>query len=73
MASNLKLNPKELSTTLVEKLNNLNIFEKVESAGPGFINITLKREDFLSTIKNINSVGEKYGRSLIGEGKKSTN
>ena len=70
LASNLKLNPKELSTTLVEKLNNLNIFEKVESAGPGFINITLKREDFLSTIKNINSVGEKYGRSLIGEGKK---
>ena len=56
LASNLKLNPKELSTTLVEKLNNLNIFEKVESAGPGFINITLKREDFLSTIKNINSV-----------------
>ena len=70
LASNLKLNPKELSTTLVEKLNNLNIFEKVESAGPGFINITLKRADFLSTIKNINSVGEKYGRSLIGEGKK---
>ena len=31
LASNLKLNPKELSTTLVEKLNNLNIFEKVES------------------------------------------
>ena len=51
LASNLKLNPKELSTTLVEKLNNLNIFEKVESAGPGFINITLKREDFYQQLK----------------------
>ena len=42
-ASILKTNPKELATKLEQQLTLLNKYEKVESAGPGFINITLKR------------------------------
>jgi len=45
-ASILKKNPKELAVRLEQQLTLLNIYEKVESAGPGFINITLKRSDF---------------------------
>ena len=41
-----KANPKELSKDLCAQLNKLKKFEKVESAGPGFINIFLKRKDF---------------------------
>ena len=53
-ASQLKKNPKELADKLQRKLIDSRKFEKVETAGPGFINITLKREDFISTIDNIN-------------------
>ena len=55
---------------LVKKLNLLNLFETVETAGPGFINITLRREDFVSIINSINDNEEKYGESNIGNGKK---
>ena len=40
-ASILKLKPIELASKLVERLSLLGLFEIVEAAGPGFINITL--------------------------------
>lgn len=50
-ASILKTNPKELASGLEQKLTLLDRYEKVESAGPGFINITLKRSDFLLAVQ----------------------
>ena len=70
VASQLKLNPKKLSSDLADKLDSLRIFEKVESAGPGFINVTLKREDFLSTLKIINQQKEKFGESSVNSNRK---
>ena len=70
VASQLKLNPKKLSSDLADKLDSLKIFEKVESAGPGFINVTLKREDFLSTLKIINQQKEKFGESSVNTNRK---
>ena len=70
VASQLKLNPKKLSSDLADKLDSLKIFEKVESAGPGFINVTLKREDFLSTLKIINQQKEKFGESSVNRNRK---
>ena len=69
-ASILKLNPIELASQLVEKLNLLDLFQVVEAAGPGFINITLRRKDFVSVINNINKDKKRYGESNIGNGKK---
>jgi arginyl-tRNA synthetase len=68
-ASQLKRNPKELANELQKELANSNKFEKVESAGPGFINITLKREDFVSTIENINVQSLNFGSSDHGKDK----
>ena len=68
-ASNLKKNPKDIATALVEWLKKTKKFEKVESAGPGFINITLKRLDFVSTINTINQKPLKFGESDYGKGK----
>ena len=65
-ASVLKANPIELANNLKEKLKSINCFEDVQSAGPGFINIFLKREDFVSTIGEINKFGDSYGESNIG-------
>jgi len=69
-ASVLKANPIELANNLKEKLKSINCFEDVQSAAPGFINIFLKREDFVSTIGNINKFGDSYGESNIGNGEK---
>ena len=62
-ASILKLNPKELSIQLAKQLNDLRIYEKVEAAGPGFVNITLKRNDFLSILETIQDKKDFFGQT----------
>ena len=69
-ASILKANPNELATSLKNKLQGIGAFEDVQAAGPGFINITLYRKDFTSTIKTINEEKESYGKSNFGEGQR---
>ena len=66
----LKSNPKKLATDLHKRISDLKIFENVDIAGPGFINITLKRQDFLSTLNNIYKKNVSYGSSDFGESKK---
>ena len=44
-------NPKQLANLIIENLN-INDFEKVEIAGPGFINFTLKDGTFNSQLIN---------------------
>ncbi|KAH9507918.1 hypothetical protein Btru_053220 [Bulinus truncatus] len=39
-----KTNPREVAQTIISKLPQTKFFEKVEIAGPGFINIALKKE-----------------------------
>lgn len=43
-AKKLKMNPRELAQNVVDKLELSDIAEKVEIAGPGFINLFLKKE-----------------------------
>ena len=66
-ASQLKINPKELAGDLQKELSDSNKFEKVEAAGPGFINITLKRENFVSIIESINVQSINFGSSKLGK------
>jgi len=44
LAKELKKNPREIATALADELKKEDIFEKVEVAGPGFINLTLSNE-----------------------------
>ena len=48
MARVLRKSPRDIATSLVENLNKEGI-EKVEIAGPGFINFFMKNESFTST------------------------
>jgi arginyl-tRNA synthetase len=68
-ASILKKNPKEIADALVEWLKRTDNFDEVESAGPGFINVTLKRSDFVATINQINEDSKKFGESDYGKDK----
>jgi len=54
-AKKLKTNPRELATKVVEHLNLDGIAEKVELAGPGFINIHLCKNWLAQQLANISS------------------
>ena len=66
-ASILKLNPKNLAEDLKTRLEKIDKFDNVEVAGPGFINISLNRENFVSTIELINKNKDSFGSSAIGK------
>jgi arginyl-tRNA synthetase len=44
LAKQLRKNPREIASTVIEKIDTTNIIEKVEVAGPGFINIWLSNK-----------------------------
>ena len=69
-ASILKVNPKKLADDLKIRLEEINKFDKVETAGPGFINISLKREDFALIINLINKSKNSFGSSNTGKANK---
>src|SRR3990167_3987976 len=66
-------NPRQLAEKIVEKLNEdkdlKKIVDKVEVAGPGFLNFWLKKEVLVSELNNVLSEAEKYGSSNLGKGK----
>lgn len=46
------------------------LFEKVEIAGPGFLNFYLSQQYYTEIIKDIAAKGEDYGKSDYGKGKR---
>jgi arginyl-tRNA synthetase len=65
IALKLKRNPREI----VEKLNS-SLFEKIEIAGPGFINFFLSKEYLQKQIRVILKEKEEFGKLNIGRNKK---
>lgn len=65
LAKKLKLNPVELANKIVFKIRNEKpgVVEKIEVAGPGFINFYLVRDFFSQQIKEIIRSGESYGEN----------
>jgi arginyl-tRNA synthetase len=60
--------PRELAESLAEKLRADDLVAKVEVAGPGFINLTLKPEAWVGALRAILTAGDGYGRSDVGQG-----
>lgn len=65
----LKENPKVIAEKITSILKENENIEKVEIAGPGFINIFLKDKYVFSGIKSIINLDEKYGSSNVGNNK----
>ena len=65
-ASIANKNPKELAKILAKILSDSSEFKSVESAGPGFINVTLHRADFTSVVNEVNKNSINYGESSLG-------
>ena len=60
--------PRELAEAIAEKLRADALVAKVEVAGPGFINLTLKPEAWLNSLRALLAAGPDYGKSDSGQG-----
>ena len=66
----LKKNPVMLSKELASNLSQSSFVESAESAGPGFVNIKLTRQAFISSINVANSKLKDYGNNSFDAKKK---
>ncbi|RUM37476.1 MAG: arginine--tRNA ligase [Desulfobulbus sp.] len=66
-----KRNPRDVAAELVELLHpGDDLLERVEIAGPGFVNFFLNRAVWTSALPEIFQQGDDFGRAQFGEGKK---
>jgi len=63
-------NPRELAQLIIEQFPDIPEVEKLEIAGPGFINFTLVKDVHSKVIGVIKAAGDQYGQSDIGGQKK---
>lgn len=70
-AKNLHKAPKQIADIIVGKINTEDTFvEKCEVAGPGFINFYLKDEFFTDSCEKAYKMGDEFGKTDMGNGKK---
>ena len=60
--------PRELADALARRLSGDRLVEKVEVAGPGFTNLTLKPAAWIDALRAVLREGPGYGRRAAGEG-----
>jgi arginyl-tRNA synthetase len=60
--------PRELAEAIAEKLRADVLVAKVDVAGPGFINLTLKPAAWIAALRGAVQSGAQYGASDIGQG-----
>jgi arginyl-tRNA synthetase len=67
----LRMPPRKIAEEIQNKIDLANTyFEKCEIAGPGFINFFLKNEFYADVLSDIDTLGDNYGKSDFGNGKK---
>lgn len=65
----LKRNPREIAQGIVEAINKeAGNIDHIEIAGPGFINLFLKKDAMTSIIKEVLEEKDNYGKSNYGQG-----
>ncbi|MCM1114066.1 MAG: arginine--tRNA ligase [Clostridium sp.] len=63
--------PRMIAESIVAQIDLKDtLFERVEIAGPGFLNFYLSQKYYSEILKDIFACGDSYGRSNYGEGKK---
>jgi len=72
LANQLKQNPREIARQIVDALTfEIDWIEKVDIAGPGFINFFLANSMLQNKVSQILSEGNAYGRFDTGKGEKA--
>jgi arginyl-tRNA synthetase len=60
--------PRELAENYAEVLRGDDLLAKVDIAGPGFINLTLKPSAWTEVLREAVGLGSQYGKTDIGQG-----
>jgi len=68
LAKPARCNPRELAQRIINALPDDAAIERVEIAGPGFINFFVKLQSQYQVIETIHEQGHFFGRSEIGKG-----
>lgn len=66
----LRKNPKLIAKEIIDNLEKSNFFEKIEIAGPGFINFFVKKSSLADVLEEVFLKKENYGENNIGNGEK---
>ena len=70
LARTLKKAPRQIAQEFVDAAELPDFIEKIEIAGPGFINFFISDHAFQQLAVTILDAGEAYGRSRIGNGRR---
>ena len=70
LAKDAKQKPRDLADKIAARLADDNLIAKVDIAGPGFINLTLKPEAWFDALRRALAEGADYGSSRMGAGEK---
>ncbi|MEK3973810.1 MULTISPECIES: arginine--tRNA ligase [unclassified Psychrobacillus] len=66
-----KKNPRQIAEAIIENLNmDGTMMEKVDIAGPGFMNITVRKDYLQDVVKAVLTEEKNYGRTKSGAGEK---
>jgi arginyl-tRNA synthetase len=66
LAKDAKRKQRELAEAIAEKLRADSLVAKVDVAGPGFINLTLKPAAWIDALRGVVQAGLEYGASSVG-------
>jgi len=71
LASTVRDNPRKIAKVIVDSLNDRDgLIEKVDIAGPGFINFFIREGVWRSFLEDIERLGERYGEADAGHGRR---
>ena len=66
----LKTSPNSFAEFLIKELKKVRYIEDAKVEGPGFINLSLKKDFWLTELKEVLLKNDRYGESDIGKSKK---
>jgi arginyl-tRNA synthetase len=69
-SKSFKMPPMQLASEISGRVKTGDVIERVETAPPGFINITLNKKWMTETIESVMTLGSRYGANDAGKGKR---
>ena len=71
LASQYRKNPREIAKILLDRIDDSGqVLEKVEMAGPGFLNFFIREDSWYSLLKIVDDESDRYGSAGFGDGRR---
>lgn len=71
LAASERRPPFEIAQIIIDHIEQREaLFDRVEIARPGFLNLTVKRQLWLEVLRDIEVQGARYGHSQVGQGRR---